>query len=398
MGKKPLEGIRVLELGQFVAGPFAARMLAEFGAEVIKVEPPGAGDPIRDWRVVQGSTSLWWHVQARNKKSITLDLRRPEGQAIARRLAGEVDMLLENFRPGTLERWGLGWEVLHPLNAGLIMVRISGFGQSGPYRDRTGFGAVGEAMGGLRYVTGYPDRPPVRTGISLGDSLAALYAVVGGLMALRHREVSGGRGQVVDVALYEAVFGLMESLVPEYDRAGVVRERAGNALPGVAPTGTYRCADARYIVIAGNGDSIFKRLMQAIGRPDLADESRFAHNSGRAAESGYLDQVIEDWTRQHPASHIQRVMDDAGVPATSIYSVADMIDDPHFIARGMIETFEIPGLGPLKLPGIVPKLSETPGGTDWTGPALGAHNEEIYQGRLRLSAEELAELRRQGVI
>lgn len=398
-GEKPLAGLKVLELGQFIAGPFTTRILAEFGAEVIKVEPPQGGDPLRIWRMVENGTSLWWHVQARNKKSVTLDLRRPEGQSIARRLAGTVDILVENFRPGTLEKWGMGWPELRAQNPRLIMVRISGYGQTGPYRDKAGFGSVAESIGGVRFVTGFTDRAPVRTGISLGDSVAALYAVGGALMAVYHRDVKAtGQGQVVDVALYEAVFGLMESLVPEYDRRGFVRERTGNALPGIAPTGTYRCADGKWVVIGGNADGIFKRFMNAIGRSDVAEDPRFADNAGRAVEAAFLDAVIEDWTSRHPLEHVQRVMDEAGVPAGPIYSVADMVKDPHFWAREMIETVEIPGLGPLKLPGIVPRLSETPGRTEWTGPSLGAHNDEIYRGLLEMSEQELTKLREQGVI
>ncbi|MFZ5826710.1 MAG: CaiB/BaiF CoA transferase family protein [Bacillota bacterium] len=394
----PLQGLKVLELGQLVAGPFATRLMAEFGAEVIKVEPPGIGDPLRNWRVMAGDTSLWWYLQGRNKKSITVDLRKPEGQEIVRRLAAKVDILVENFRPGAMERWGLGWEQLQPLNPRLIMVRISGYGQDGPDRDKPGFGAIGEAMGGIRHITGYPDRPPVRVGLSLGDSLAGLYGALGALMAVYHRDVAGsGRGQVVDTALYEAVFGVTESLLPEFDRTGQARSRTGNQLPGIAPTSTYTCADGQHVVIGANGDSIFRRFMSTIGRPDLAEDPRFQTNAGRAAHAEFLDSVIDGWTRQHTLEEVLALCEQAGTPAGRIYSAADMVRDPQYIAREMIRTVQLPD-GPLRMPGIVPKLSETPGEIDWVGPRLGEHTDEILTDLLGLHPDELAALRANRVI
>lgn len=397
-GTGPLQGLKVLELGQFVAGPFCTRLLAEFGADVIKLEPPGTGDPLRNWRLMAGDTSLWWYVQARNKRSVTLDLRTQEGQALARRLAGQVDIVVENFRPGTLEKWGLDWEQLHAMYPGLIMVRISGYGQDGPDRDKPGFGNVGEAVGGLRYVTGFPDRPPVRAGISLGDSLAGLYGALGAVMAAYHRDGAGARtGQLVDVALYEAVFSLMESLVPEFDRFGHVRERTGNRLPGVTPSSTYACGDGQYVAIGANGDSIFTRFMMAIGRPDLAGDPRFQSNAGRAPHSDLLETAIEEWALSHTSADVLATCDEAGTPAGRIYSVADMVKDPQYLAREMIRTVALPD-GPVKMPGIVPKLSETPGDIGWAGPALGEHTAEVLQGLLGVSEAELADLRRRKVV
>lgn len=393
----PLQDIKVLELGQFVAGPYAARLLAEFGADVIKVEPPGSGDPLRAWRVRdETGTSLWWYVQSRNKRCITLDLRKPEGQELARRLAAQVDVVVENFRPGTLEGWGLGWEQLRSLNPRLIMLRISGFGQSGPYRDKAGFGSVGETMGGIRYLTGWPDRPPTRVGLSLGDTVAALYGAFGVLAAVHHRDQGGG-GQCIDTALYEAVFSLMESLLPDYDRTGVVRERTGNHVPGIAPSNTYPTKDGKYIVIGGNGDSIFQRLCHAMGREDLAADPGLKDPVGRAARQEWLDEQIAQWTSQHTLEECQRIMDEARVPAGPIYSIADIARDPQYIARGMLEQVLTP-TGPLRIPGVVPQLSETPGRTRWVGPALGAHNDEVYCGLLGLSADEISALRARGVI
>src|SRR5262245_12231924 len=320
----PLAGIRVLELGTMLAGPSAARMLGEFGAEVIKVEPPDGGDPLRGWRLLENGTSIWWYLQARNKKCVTLDLRQPRGQALARRLAAISDVLIENFRPGTLERWGLGEEALRADNPRLVMVRISGYGQTGPRREQPGFGAIGEAMGGLRYVTGYPDRPPPRVGISLGDHLASLHAVIGALMALYRRDAGrdGGAGQVVDVALYEAVFNVMECLVPEYDRFGYVRERSGSAIPGIAPSNTYPCADDKYVVIGANSDSLYVRLMETVGRPDLARDPELQANAGRVRRVDEIDGAIADWTRQHPLAEAVRRLEAAGIPAGPIYSAA----------------------------------------------------------------------------
>jgi formyl-CoA transferase len=396
-----LAGIKVLELGTLIAGPFAARLCGEFGAEVIKVEDPAAGDPIRNWRHLHEGTSLWWYVQARNKKSITLNLKDERAQQIARELAREADLVIENYRPGVLERWGLGYEQLRADNPATIMVRISGYGQTGPMRDRPGFGAIGESMGGIRYVSGHADRPPVRIGISIGDSIAALHGVIGALMALRHRDATGGRGrgegQIVDVALYESVFNMMESTVPEYDRYGVVRERTGGALPGIVPSNTYTCGDGAAIVVAGNGDAIFKRLMKAMGRQDLADDPTLARNEGRVKRTQEIDDAIQAWCGERPIDEALGVLQAADVPVSRIYSVADMMADAQFAARGMIEQQQLPDGTPLKVPAIVPKLSVTPGQTAWLGPRLGEHTEEILTalGHDRASIDAL---RREGVI
>lgn len=392
-----LQGVRVIELGTLIAGPFCARLLAEFGAEVIKIEPPGTGDPLRKWRKLHRGTSLWWYAQGRNKKSVTLDLRHPEGQEIVRRLARTADIVVENFRPGTMEKWGLGWDELSALNPRLIMVRLSGFGQSGPYRDRPGFGAIAESMGGLRYVTGYPDRPPVRVGVSIGDSIAALHGVIGALAALRHREVNGGRGQVVDVALYEAVFNLMESVLPEYDLFGFVRERSGASLPGIVPSNTYVTRDGKYVVIGANADSIFKRMMNAIGRPDLANDPSLAHNDGRVARTEEIEQAIGGWVAAHDLEHVLEVLERAEVPSGKIYDIADIARDPHYAARGMIQQFRLKDGTMLKLPGIVPKLTETPGEVRWIGPELGEHTAEVLSA-LGYDEESQRGLRQRGVI
>ncbi|MET0163633.1 MAG: CaiB/BaiF CoA-transferase family protein [Vicinamibacterales bacterium] len=392
----PLWGLRVLEMGTLIAGPFAARLLAEFGAEVIKIEPPGGGDPLRQWRKLHQGTSLWWFLQARNKKSVTVDLRREAGQCIARDLAATADILIENFRPGTLEKWGLGWEQLSSLNPGLVMVRISGFGQTGPYRDQPGFGAIGESIGGLRFLTGYPDRPPVRVGVSIGDSIAALHGVFGALAALRHRDRTG-KGQVVDVALYEAVFNLMESLLPEYGMFDFVRERTGSALPGIVPSNTYVTRDGKYVVIGANADSIFKRMMKAIGRDDLAEDPGLAHNDGRVSRTDEIEQVISDWTAHHDLDEILQVLGDADVPSGNIYDIADIVADPHYQAREMIQTRRLKDGQPLLVPGIVPRLSETPGATDWLGPDLGEHTAEVLRG-LGSDDERINALRADGVI
>lgn len=377
MQRPPLRGVRVLELGQLIAGPFAAKTLADFGADVIKIEAEGTGDPLRKWRLLRDGTSVWWQVQSRNKRSLAIDLRSADGQAAVRQLAAEADVVVENFKPGKLEEWGIGWEQLHELNPGLVMLRISGYGQTGPDADKPGFGILGEAMGGLRYLTGEPGRVPVRVGVSIGDTLAALHGVIGVLMALRHREVNGGEGQFIDVALYESVFNCMESLLPEYDAFGTVRERAGSALPGIAPSNAYPSADGHYVLIGGNADSIFRRLMGAIGRQDLADDPDLAHNDGRAARADELDAVIGEWTGARDREAVIRVLGKAGVPVGKIYSVADIAADPQYRSRDMILDIEDRDGNALKVPGIVPKLSATPGGVRRRAPALGEHNTEI---------------------
>ncbi|MBA5606306.1 CoA transferase [Duganella sp. FT3S] len=397
----PLAGIKVLELGTLIAGPFCARMLAEFGAEVIKIEAPEGGDPIRQWRVLKDGTSLWWSVQARNKKSVTLNMKDERGRAIARQLALEADIIIENYRPGVLEKWDLGYEQLKAVNPATIMVRLSGFGQTGPMKDLPGFGAVGESMGGLRYVSGFPDRPPLRVGISIGDSVAALHGVIGAMMALRHRDATGGRergeGQMVDVALYESVFNLMESLVPEYDQAGVIRERTGGALPGIVPSNTYTTRDGDNIVIAGNGDAIFKRLMLAIGRIDLAGDPQLARNDGRVPRTAEIDQAIQSWCDTQDIDSALAVLKAADVPSSKIYSVRDMMSDPQFLAREMFEQHHFPDGTPVKLPAISPKLSATPGHTKWMGPALGQHNDEVLAA-LGYSEQDIAALRQDKVL
>jgi len=391
----PLAGLKVVEMGTLIAGPYCARLLAEFGAEVVKVETPGEGDPLRKWRKLHEGNSLWWYAQARNKKSVAINLRDPEGQAIVRSLAKGADIVVENFRPGTMEKWGLGYDALSKENPGLVMVRISGFGQTGPYRDRPGFGAIGESMGGMRYLTGYPDRAPVRVGISIGDSLAALFGVIGALTAIHHRAQSG-KGQVIDVALYEAVFAMMESMLPEYGLGGFVRERTGASLPGIVPSNTYPCKDGRYVVIGANADSIFKRMMRAIGRTDLADDATLATNDGRVKRTEELDAVIAEWTSRHSLDEALEILEKAEVPSGRIYSIADIVADMHYQARGMIERHKLGG-HELLLPGIVPKLSDTPGGTKWIGPRLGEHTGEVLSG-LGFDAGKIAELRARGVV
>lgn len=379
-----LKGIKVIELGQLIAGPFAGKTLAEFGADVIKIEPVGRGDPLRKWRLLRDGTSVWWEVQSRNKRSVELDLRSEDGQAVVRALALEADVLIENFKPGTLEGWNLGWEQLHALNPRLVMLRISGYGQTGPYSHKPGFGVLGEAMGGLRYLTGEPGRVPVRTGVSIGDTLSALHGVIGVLMALYHRDAGGagaaagsGEGQMVDVALYESVFNVMESLLPEYDAFGVVRERSGSALPGIAPTNAYRCADGGYALVAGNGDSIFKRLMATIGRPDLQADPGLAHNDGRAARAEEIDRAIENWTLQRGLDAVLHTLEQANVPAGRIYSVADICADPQYLARDMLVETRTADGRPLKVPGVVPKLSATPGRIRHPAPRLGEHSTQV---------------------
>lgn len=407
---RPLAGIRVLEMGQLVAGPFAATLLSYFGAEVIKIEPPGTGDPVRSWRVLQDGTSLWWRSLGRNKRCITLDLRREAGQEIARQLAAKCDVLIENFRPGTVEKWRLGPDDLRLLNPSLIYTRVSGYGQSGPYSHKPGFAAVCEGMGGLRYVTGHPDRPPVRPNLSLGDSLAGLHAAFGILLGLYHRDRNrdGQRtgdsqpgvpnsGQVVDVAIYEAVFNMMESLLPEYDGAGVIRERAGSTVTGIVPSNTYRCGDGQYVLIGANGDSIWKRLMDAAGRPDLASDPRLLTNTGRVQHEQEVDSAIAAFTAALPAPEVVARLEAAGVPVGTIYSAADIAHDPHYRERNMFEEVQVGGR-PLKLPAIVPKLSETPGATLWPGPELGAHTREVLRELLNYTEEELDRFAKEGVI
>ncbi|GGC84840.1 CaiB/BaiF CoA transferase family protein [Halopseudomonas salina] len=394
---KPLTGLKVVELGTLIAGPFAARICAEFGADVIKVESPDGGDPLRKWRKVYEGTSLWWFVQSRNKQSLTLNLKHPEALQILKEVLKDTDILIENFRPGTLEKLGLGWDVLHELNPGLIMVRLSGFGQTGPMKDQPGFGAIGESVGGLRYITGFEDRPPVRTGISIGDSIAALWGVIGALMALRHRDMANGEGQVVDVALYEAVFAMMESMVPEFDVMGFVRERSGNIMPGITPSSIHNCADGKAVQIGANGDAIFKRLMHGIGRPDLAGDPELADNAGRDTRRDELYAVIDRWTGTLSQAEVLEILNRADVPASRIYSVADMFTDPQFLAREMFVSGQLPDGREFKMPGIVPKLSATPGSTEWVGPALGAHTQALLAG-MGYSSETIARLRKEAAI
>ncbi len=372
-----LRGLKVLELGQLIAGPFAGRTLADFGADVIKVEPVDGGDPLRKWRLLREGTSVWWEVQSRNKRSVALDLRSVEGQAAVRALAAAADVLIENFKPGTMEGWGLGWEALHALNPKLIMLRISGFGQTGPDAGKPGFGVLGEAMGGLRHLTGEPGRVPVRVGVSIGDTLAALHGVIGVLLALRHREVNGGLGQMIDVALYESVFNVMESLLPEYDAFGAVRGAAGSALPGIAPSNAYRCGCGAYVLVAGNGDSIFRRLMRAIGRADLEADPGLAQNDGRVARVADIDAAIEAWTLQRPIEDVIGTLQAVGVPVGRIYTVADIARDPQYLAREMIVPTADADGRPLKVPGIVPKLAATPGRLRTPAPRLGEHNASV---------------------
>lgn len=396
-GPAALAGIRVIELGALIAGPYAAALLAQFGAEVIKIESPRDGDPLRKWRKLHRGTSVWWAVQSRNKKSVTLDLKSARGQEIVRALVRDADIVIENFRPGQLETWGLGWEALSALNPRLVMVRISGYGQTGPYRERPGFAAIAEAMGGFRHLCGYPDRPPVRTGISIGDTLAGMYGVIGALLAMHHVRANQGQGQFIDVALYEAVFGVMESLLPEYSVFGHVRERSGASLPGIVPSSTYPCADGAYVVIAGNSDGIYRRLMRAIGRGDLADDPRLADNAGRSAHTALVDEAIAGWTRGQPLDQVLATLQAAEVPVGRIYTIADIARDPHFLARGMIEQHTLADGQPVAIPGIVPRLSATPGQTRWLGPALGEHTAEVLAG-LGIDAAALAALRADGVV
>jgi formyl-CoA transferase len=392
-----LQGIKVVELGQLIAGPFAAKTLADFGARVIKIEPPKGGDPLRTWRRLKDGTSVWWDAQSRNKESVALDLRRPEAQAIVRELVREADVLIENFRPGTLEGWGLGWDALHALNPRLVMLRLSGFGQTGPRAGEPGFAAVAEAYAGLRHLNGEPGRPPVRAGVSLGDTVAGLTGAFGVLMALYQRDARGGQGQMIDLALYEAMFNLTESLLPEYDAFGDVRQPAGGALPGIAPSNAYPCGDGRFVLISGNGDSIFKRLMAAIGRADLADDPGLARNDGRAARAAELDATIGAWTAQRGQDEVLAAMAAAEVPASRIYSIADLAAEPHYAARGNLERIPALAGGTVAVPGIVPKLSATPGAVQQRAPRLGEHTDAVLR-ELGHDEVRIAALREQGVI
>ncbi|HFP7023215.1 TPA: CaiB/BaiF CoA transferase family protein [Acinetobacter baumannii] len=392
-----LEKIKVLEIGTLIAAPFATRILAEFGAEVIKIEPIGKGDPLRKWRKLHHGTSLWWYLQSRNKKSLALNLKSPEAIALIKKMIVDTDILVENMRPGSFEKLGLDWETLKSINPKLTFVRISGYGQSGPYKDKPGFGAIGEAMGGIRYTTGSQDSAPARVGVSLGDSLASLHAVIGALMSIVNIKTNNGNGQIVDVSLAESVFNIMESVVPEYDLHGFIRERSGGSLPGIAPSNTYRTKDNAFVVIAGNSDPIFKRLMHVIGREDLANRPEFEHNDGRAQQSDLLDAAIESWSRQHSIDEVLQQLEQAEVPSGRIYSVADMVNDPHFNARDMLLSTELPDGQVVKMPGIVPKLSETPGQVKWRGPELGEHTESVLR-QYGYQAEEIESLRVSGVV
>ena len=398
---RPLSGLKVVELGTLIAGPFASRILAEFGAEVIKIESPDGGDPLRKWRLLYEGTSLWWFVQARNKKSVTLNLKHPDGLDVLRRLLADADILVENFRPGVLDKLGLPEAVLRELNPSLVIVRLSGFGQTGPMAEQPGFGAIGESMGGLRYITGFPDRPPVKVGISIGDSIAALWGVIGALMALRHRDATGGRGagqgQTVDVALYEAVFAMMESMLPEFDVFGFIRGRTGNIMPGITPSNTHTARDGRHIIIGGNGDAIFKRLMGAVGRADLAADPSLADNAGRDARRDEIYALIDAWVAGRDGDEVLRVLGEADVPVSRVYSIEDIVADPQYLARAMFETLELPDGRPFKAPAVMPRLSETPGGTDWIGPELGAHTDEVLT-RLGIDPARIARMREQGAL
>ncbi|PPR78654.1 MAG: Succinyl-CoA--L-malate CoA-transferase beta subunit [Alphaproteobacteria bacterium MarineAlpha2_Bin1] len=397
--QKPLDGIRVLEMGQLIAGPFAGCVLGYFGAEVIKLEPLG-GDPLRRWRELdEEGSSFWWKSMARNKKSITVNLKSDEGKEIVRKLASKVDVIIENFRPGTMEKWQIGPEDLKKINPQLVYTRVSGYGQTGPYKDKPGFASVCEGIGGFRYLNGFPDQPPVRPNLSLGDTLAALNAVIGTLLALFSILKQGkmGKGQVVDVAIYEAVFNVMESLVPEFDGNGSIRERSGSTLTGIVPTNTYLCNDDSYVIIGGNGDSIFKRLMIAIGREDMAEDSRYSENAGRVEHEKVIDLAINKWTKNLSSSEVIKTLENAEVPCGPIYNVEDMLNDPHFQSRKLFETVDIKNKK-LKIPAITPFLNETPGCTDWAGPDLGSHNHEIFSKILNFDEKMLIDFEKKGII
>ena len=391
-----LAGVRVIEMGQLIAGPFAGKTLGEFGADVVKIEPPGAGDPLRNWRLIKNGTSVWWQVQSRNKRSVAIDLRQAEGQQLARQLIAEADVLVENFRPGTLEGWGMSPAELHALNPGLVILRISGYGQTGPYRDLPGFGVIGEAMGGLRHLTAEPGRVPVRVGVSIGDTLAALHGVIGVMMALYHRQVHGGAGQVIDVALHEAVFNVMESLIPEYSAFGAVREAAGSALPGIAPSNAYPCQDG-WVLVAGNGDSIFKRLMATIGRDDLGQAPDLADNAGRVARVAEIDAAIGAWTQPRTVQQVMDALATARVPAGKVYTAKDIAEDPHYRARDMILQQRTRDGDTVEVPGIVPKLSATPGTVRSNAPHVGDDTDAVLR-EMGLSAEQIATLRGRGIV
>lgn len=396
--KRPLEGVRVIEVGQLLAGPFAGCVLAYFGAEVIKIEPPASGDPIRNWRVIEEGTSLWWRSIARNKKSVTIDLRQNEGRALVKDLMVGADVVIENFRPGVMEKWGMGPEDIKALNDHIVYARISGYGQNGPYSSKPGFASVCEAISGFRYVTGFPGEAPVRSNLSIGDTIAGIHAALGIVMALlAQKNGNADTGQVVDVALYESMFNLLEAVVPEYSGAGVVREPSGTTITGIVPTNTYRCADGKYVVIGGNGDSIFQRLMTAAGRPDMGDDPRLANNAGRVAHEAEIDEVLAAWCATLPSKEVIECLEESRVPVGPIYSAEDMFADPHFNARGLFEQVEINGK-PLQVPAIMPKLADTPGRTDWPGGDLGSHNSEVLSDILQLDDGEQASLRAKGII
>lgn len=393
--EKPLQGLRVIELGQLLAGPFAGCMLGYFGAEVIKIEPPG-GDPIRNWREVKEGTSLWWRSLARNKKCISVNLKTEEGRALVKELLLSADIVIENFRPGVMENWGLDPETLRKQNPGLIYARISGYGQTGPYANKPGFASACEGISGFRYLNGYPDEVPVRPNLSLGDSVSGLHAVIGIMMALRARDQQDGKGQVVDVALYESMFNLLEAVIPEYHGADIVRQPSGTTVTGIVPTNTYRCKDDKFLVIGGNGDSIFSRLMTAVGRDDMASDPALATNAGRVLCESQIDQVLSEWCGLHNLDQALAILDEHRVPCGPVYDAEDMMNDPHFNDRGLFEQVEING-EPLKIPAILPKLDDTPGATEWAGPELGAHTDEVLKS-LGMTEDQIEELKRSGVI